>query len=152
MPRDVEMLKRDVRSMRQLVQRERGNDDPWDLKLADGGLMDIDFIAQFFILSLAVVEPGLVGADFNVAMRLIASAGALPRDVADTLREARELMSGVTQLTRIAIDGRFDPQHVASGVLRRIASAGGFPDFAALDAAVLDARARARRIFFDLLP
>ena len=148
--RDPAMLKRDVRSMRELVQRERGNQDPWDLKLADGGLMDIDFIAQYFILSLAGTAPGLIGADFETAMQMVVLAGALPRDQAEALREARELMSAVTQLTRIAIDGRFDPQRVASGVLRRIASASGLPDFSALDAAVRDARTKTRRIFHQI--
>ncbi|MBV1703112.1 MAG: bifunctional [glutamine synthetase] adenylyltransferase/[glutamine synthetase]-adenylyl-L-tyrosine phosphorylase [Hyphomicrobiales bacterium] len=152
MPRDLAILKRDVRSMRKLVQRERGNEDPWDLKLADGGLMDIDFIAQFFVLSLAGRTPGLIGADFDAAMRMVVLAGSLPRDVAECLREARALMSAVTQLTRIAIEGRFDPDEVASGVLRRIASASGLPDFSALDAAVREARARTRRIFLEIFP
>ena len=150
LPRDPAMLKRDVRSMRQLVQRERGNEDPWDLKLADGGLMDIDFIAQYFVLSLAGATPGLIGADFDATMRMVVMAGALPRDLAEALREARALMSAVTQLTRIAVEGRFDPQQVASGVLRRIASASGLPNFSALDAAVRDARGHTRRIFHKI--
>ncbi len=146
-PRDPATLARDVREMRELVEREKGNDDPWDLKLAEGGLMDIDFIAQFFVLSLASEKPDIIGADFDSVMRAVAFAGCLPREGTEFLREARALMSSVTQLTRIAIDGRFDPQRMAGGILRRVASATGLPDVSALDAALRDARAKTRQIF-----
>ena len=40
-----------VRAMRELIAQEKGDDDPWDLKLARGGLTDLDFIAQGLVLA-----------------------------------------------------------------------------------------------------
>ena len=36
--------------MRRAIALEKGEDDVWDLKLAAGGLVDIDFIAQYLQL------------------------------------------------------------------------------------------------------
>ena len=49
--RDRAALARDVRDMRALVAREKGDADPWDLKLVSGGLLDIEFLAQFLVLA-----------------------------------------------------------------------------------------------------
>ena len=47
-----------VRAMRDLIASEKGDDDPWDLKLARGGLTDLDFIAQALVLAHASATPG----------------------------------------------------------------------------------------------
>ena len=44
--RDPAHVFKEVRAMRELIAQEKGDDDPWDLKLARGGLTDLDFIAQ----------------------------------------------------------------------------------------------------------
>ena len=41
--------------MRALIAREKGDQDPWDLKLVSGGLIDIEFVAQY--LTLAEARP-----------------------------------------------------------------------------------------------
>ena len=43
--------------MRELIAQEKGDDDPWDLKLARGGLTDLDFIAQALVLAHAHEAP-----------------------------------------------------------------------------------------------
>ena len=48
--RDPKKVFKDVRAMRELIAQEKGDDDPWDLKLARGGLTDLDFIAQGLVL------------------------------------------------------------------------------------------------------
>ncbi len=45
-PRDPAHVFKEVAAMRELIAQEKGDDDPWDLKLARGGLTDLDFIAQ----------------------------------------------------------------------------------------------------------
>ena len=47
----------DVREMRALIAREKGDHDPWDLKLVSGGLIDIEFVAQFLMLADASERP-----------------------------------------------------------------------------------------------
>ncbi|NEW93041.1 bifunctional [glutamine synthetase] adenylyltransferase/[glutamine synthetase]-adenylyl-L-tyrosine phosphorylase, partial [Rhodopseudomonas sp. BR0M22] len=46
-PRDAEIIANDVAEMRRAIAQEKGEDDVWDLKYAAGGMVDIDFIAQY---------------------------------------------------------------------------------------------------------
>jgi glutamate-ammonia-ligase adenylyltransferase len=46
-PRDAGKTAQDVREMRDLMARERPPKGDWDLKLSPGGLVDIEFAAQF---------------------------------------------------------------------------------------------------------
>ncbi len=43
----------EVYAMRRLIAQAKGEDDPWDLKLASGGLIDIEFLAQYILLRCA---------------------------------------------------------------------------------------------------
>ncbi|HEX5778134.1 MAG TPA: bifunctional [glutamine synthetase] adenylyltransferase/[glutamine synthetase]-adenylyl-L-tyrosine phosphorylase, partial [Xanthobacteraceae bacterium] len=52
--RDPGIVARDVAEMRGAVAEEKGEDDRWDLKYAAGGLVDLEFIAQYLQLVHAV--------------------------------------------------------------------------------------------------
>ena len=43
--------------MRALIAKEKGDSNPWDLKLAAGGLLDIEFVAQYLTLRYASAHP-----------------------------------------------------------------------------------------------
>ena len=57
----------------------------------------------------------------------------------------------MTQMQRLAVNGRFDPKRAATGVLRRIAAAAELPDFARLERELLERREETRAIFERLL-
>ena len=71
--RDRAALAKDVREMRALIAKEKGDADPWDLKLVSGGLLDIEFIAQFLVLAWAHDRPGIRDVSTRA---VIAKAGA----------------------------------------------------------------------------
>ncbi len=145
--RDARAVRNDVRAMRALIAREKGDADLWDLKLAAGGLTDIDFIAQYLILARAQAWPEDASFDVEAVIARAAGEGALTSDDCETLREARTLFSAVTQVARIAIEGPLDPATLAVGAARRMAQAAGAPDFKTLEAALGDTRAQVREIF-----
>jgi glutamate-ammonia-ligase adenylyltransferase len=145
--RDGETIKRDARAMRALIAREKGDEDPWDLKLVAGGLLDIEFIVQYLALRYAAHYPGILGGDAMAIIESAFTAHLIPMGQVEYLRSAHELFTTVTQITRIAIDGPFRPSTVALGVLRRLATATGLPDFRALEATLRDQQRRVREIF-----
>ena len=49
-PRDAELIAGDVVEMRGAIAKEKGDGERWDLKYAAGGLVDIEFIAQYLQL------------------------------------------------------------------------------------------------------
>ena len=57
-PRDRAKIAADVRDMRARIAEEKGTDDIWDLKQVRGGLVDLEFIAQYLQLVHAAAHPG----------------------------------------------------------------------------------------------
>jgi [glutamine synthetase] adenylyltransferase / [glutamine synthetase]-adenylyl-L-tyrosine phosphorylase len=149
--RDAAEVRREVRSMRALIASEKGDKDPWDLKLVAGGLMDIEFIAQYLGLAFAHAHPGILDVSTRKVIEKAGAAGLLsPGDVL-TLTEAHRLYTDATQFMRLSIAGPFDPAKAAAGVKRRIAAATGFPDFEAFVAALDEARERVREAFLGIV-
>src|SRR5262249_54796230 len=56
-------LVRDIIEMRGMIEEAKGGEGAWDLKLAPGGLVDIEFIAQFLQLLHADEHPEIVSTE-----------------------------------------------------------------------------------------
>ena len=145
--RDPAAVAHEVAKMRALIAKEKGDRDAWDLKLVRGGLMDIEFVAQFLSLAFAHSKPEILDVSTRMAIDKAGRAGLLPSAPVQTLVEAHRLYTDATQFMRLAIAGPFDPQTAASGVKRRIAASAGFPDFEAFVAALDEARKRVRETY-----
>jgi glutamate-ammonia-ligase adenylyltransferase len=150
-PPDIVKLRKDVLAMRRLIAKEKGEADPWDLKLAAGGIVDIEFIAQYLVLAHAATTPAIVDPSTAGVIAKAGTAGILPPATADLLVGAAQVYAAVTQMMRLAIDGPFDPAHVASSVLRRIANSVNLPDFARVELDLREKRAAVREVFLPLL-
>jgi glutamate-ammonia-ligase adenylyltransferase len=141
----------EVRQMRKAIASEKGDADPWDLKLVSGGLIDIEFVAQYLVLAHAIVRPDLLNPSTRAVIAKAGELGLLSREDAASLAEAHRLYTDVTQIMRLTVAGPFDPTIAAGGVKRRIAAAAALPDFESLAAALQDARLRVREIFGRVL-
>ncbi len=149
--RDPAKIAHDVHEMRAMIAKDKGEGDRWDLKYAAGGLIDIEFAAQFLVLVHAAKHPTIV--DTNT-VRVLEEAQALNLiDAADgeLLRAAAKLYHDLTQLLRLCLPGRFDPKTAGPGLLALLARAGGLPDFATLEAHLADTQARVRQVFTRIL-
>jgi glutamate-ammonia-ligase adenylyltransferase len=149
--RDAAEVRREVRSMRALIASEKGDRDPWDLKLVAGGLMDIEFIAQYLGLAFAHAHPDILDVSTRKVIEKAGAAGLLSPDHVLTLTEAHRLYTDATQFMRLSIAGPFDPAKAAAGVKRRIAAATGFPHFEAFVGALDEARNRVRGVYGTIL-
>ena len=79
------------------------------------------------------------------ALRLIAAEDAEP------LRAAVQLYYDLTQILRLCLSGPFDPKTAAPGLQQLLARAAGVPDFATLDATLIDMQERVRASFVRIL-
>ncbi len=145
--RDPAVVAREVADMRALIAKEKGDRDPWDLKLVRGGLMDVEFVAQYLTLAFAHDRPEILDVSTRRAIDKAGRAGLCPSRHVETLIEAHRLYTDATQFMRLAVAGPFDPKTAAAGVKRRIAVAAGFPDFEAFAAALDEARKRVREAY-----
>ena len=145
--RDAVKIAQETRAMRALIAREKGDSDVWDLKLAAGGLIDIEFIAQYLQLSFAHDHPAILDVSTRKVVEEAGRAGLITPEQAEVLVDAHRLYTDATQFMRLSTSGPFDPAKAAAGVKRRIAAANGFPDFEAFAAALGETRKRVRAAF-----
>jgi glutamate-ammonia-ligase adenylyltransferase len=133
LPRDADKIFSDVAQMRGLMERERNGRNAWDLKLAPGGFVDIEFIAQALQLTAAALTPGVLSANSGDALDKLAAAGALTPNAHARLSEAWRLLSDLQQVLRICVAGDFNPTEAPEPLRARLTALAGASDFEALE-------------------
>lgn len=137
----------DVTDMRQRMARERKARSKWDVKLAPGGLVDIEFVIQHAILLAAADTPGAVRSTSLDAVRALAAVGRFSPAEAGVLVDGLTFQLHLQQAMRIACGDQFDPETASPGLKAWLANHMGLKGFSALDSRlseVQDAVARLR--------
>jgi glutamate-ammonia-ligase adenylyltransferase len=134
-----------------MIHEAKGGEGAWDLKVAPGGLVDIEFVAQYLQLLHGRDHPAILSTETEAALAAAAGAGLLPADEADVLLPALRLWQALTQILRLCVDGPFKPEEASRGLLGRLAEAGELPDFATLDAHVRATEKAVRESFERLV-
>ena len=137
--------------MRRAIALEKGEDDIWNLKLAAGGLVDIDFIAQYLQLVHASEKPEILSVSTLQVLDNAARLGVLPPSDAEVLRSAVRLYHDLTQIIRLCVTGKFNPETSGDNLLHVMARAGDTPDFSTLEARVRETQGEVRRVFEALV-
>lgn len=152
-PTPREKLAQAAREMRALIAKEKGENDGWNLKLASGGLLDIEFLAQFLALAHFSTLPPESPRPTATAqiLDLAVARGWLEAERAEILTSALTLYSNVTQWLRLSLGEGADPRKAAEGVKRRIAAAVALPDFSLLERELLASRKAVRAVFSAVL-
>ncbi|PDT52368.1 MULTISPECIES: bifunctional [glutamine synthetase] adenylyltransferase/[glutamine synthetase]-adenylyl-L-tyrosine phosphorylase [Sinorhizobium] len=150
--RDIAKIRKDVEEMRDLIDKEKPPNDIWDFKLIPGGLVDIEFIAQY----LALVAPAkgelppLAGTQTMEALKGLGAALMDANDL-DMAVEALALFTEVSQIVRLCIDGDFDPKDAPAGLVDLVCRAGDYPDLKHLEADIRRFSKAVRGIFQSVL-
>jgi glutamate-ammonia-ligase adenylyltransferase len=135
--------------MRELMARERPPKGPWDLKLSPGGLVDIEFAAQFLQLAHAA-GGGPLRPNTAAALEAMRAAGLAPAATIDDLAGAWRLQQDLSQLLKVALAEGADPEREPKALKSLMAKAAGVRDFRALHAALTARRRAAHRAFLSL--
>jgi glutamate-ammonia-ligase adenylyltransferase len=152
-PRDPARIAADVRDMRVRIEREKdARGDVWNVKQARGGLIDLEFIAQYLQLVGASRAPEVLDQNTAAAFRKLAAAGLLSPAHADVLLRALTLYHNLSQVLRLCLEGPFVPAQAPDGLKALLAEAGGAPDFARLEAHLRETLAEAAGLFDALIP
>ena len=70
---------------------------------------------------------------------------------AEILRSAARLYHDLTQILRLCVTGKFNPETSGENLLRVMARAGDTPDFSTLEARVRETQGEVRRVFAALV-
>jgi glutamate-ammonia-ligase adenylyltransferase len=150
-PRDRTRTAADVRDMRARIEKEKGTRDPWELKQVRGGLVDLEFIAQYLQLIHAPAHPRILSQNTVEALENLTGAGVLEPAAADALLPAARLFNNLTQVLRLCLDERFEPAKAPDGLKSLLARAGDAPDFRHLEAELVAREAEVATLFDQLI-
>jgi [glutamine synthetase] adenylyltransferase / [glutamine synthetase]-adenylyl-L-tyrosine phosphorylase len=144
-------LVKDIRAMRQLVATEKPAKHHWDLKLTDGGLVDIEFTTQFLLMKYAGDRPEILHPNIGKALNQLAQAGALSLDEARRLTEAWRLQTSLAQIIALGNSVPLDVDRVRKPFKLRLAKAAELPDFVTLEASLRSYQEQAHALMQQIL-
>ena len=150
-PRNAALIAGDVVEMRGAIAAEKGDGNPWDLKYAKGGLVDLEFIAQYLQLVHAHAAPSILDTSTARVLDAARQLKLMTVEDAEVLRSAAQLYHDLTQILRLCLSGPFDPKTAGPGLLRLLTRAADVPDFATLTATLLETQAKVRASFVRIL-
>lgn len=148
--RDADALVVAIDHMRRRIAEQHPGTRRFDLKYRPGGLIDIEFIAQYLQLRHAADHPGILSANTGQALENLAAEGLLDPDAAGELKTALTLWRNLQAVLRLTADERFDADTAPDGQKKLLAQTGNTPGFAALEELV-DATAETARAHYNTL-
>jgi glutamate-ammonia-ligase adenylyltransferase len=149
-PRSAAGTAEDVRDMRARLARERPPKGFWDLKLAPGGLVDIEFAAQFLQIVHAA-DGGPLAANTADALAAMGGAGLAPAAQVLALEEAWRLQQDLSQLLKVALEEAVDIEGEPQPFRQMLARSAGARDFRALQARLTALRTASRKAYDALV-
>ena len=135
-PRDRAKVAADVRTMRAKIADEKGSADLWDLKHVRGGLIDLEFIAQFLQIVSAAEHLDVLDQNTELALSKLSAAGVLSPGDAEILVPAARLYHTLTQVLRLCLDKPFAADEAPRALKDLLARASDMPDFPSLEASL----------------
>jgi len=148
-PHDRAKILADVADMRARMDRERPSKSAWDLKLAPGGFVDIEFAAQ--ALQLTTGSEAVIDANTGEALSKLTQAGALSVETQARLSAAWRLLSSLQQTLRIAAPGEFTLADAPRPLIGRLAALAGVSGGEELETMLRATQAAVRADFLQIV-
>ena len=121
----------DILDMRRRLWKERPPRGEWDLKLADGGLVDLEFILQQEMLLCRradCVLPTVIDA-----AEALGEAGRLTTDEVKTITSSFSFLQSIQQIQRLAVGAELTADQFSEGLKARLALAAGCESFSEVE-------------------
>jgi glutamate-ammonia-ligase adenylyltransferase len=103
--RDSAKLLADVVDMRERIAKEFSTQNSWALKHVRGGMVDLDFIAQYLLLRHAHTIPNILNRNARAVFEVALTEKILPEETAQQLITAKKFMSDLMSLQRLSAPG-----------------------------------------------
>ena len=150
-PRDADTLLTDVASMRERVDKERKTENRWRLKHVRGGVLDLEFIAQYQLLRHAARHPSILVQSTPSAFRRLGEAGILDSDDAAELADSAAFLQRLQGLLRLTVGHNRDVERFTPGVRETLSRAMAMEDFSALEKRIGASQDRVRAAYRRLI-
>ena len=106
-------LTQDVLDMHQRLKDEKADFGRWDIKNTDGGLRDVEFIAQYLMLKH---KPKIIPHATLDMLALVRDKKWLANEQVDILMHATKLYQALQQVLAVTVGGNFNPAEAPKSV------------------------------------
>ena len=138
-------IARDVSDMRQRLYREKPGKGLWDLKTAEGGLVDAEFVVQQDMLLSG--KPEAIRANTREAI----AHSTLPDAERSMLIEGVTFLQSLQQVHRLALGSDVQAGVMPEGLKDRLCRSVGVDSFAALEAEISSLKSRVHALCAEKL-
>ncbi len=149
--REPRVLLTDVADMRARIEREKPAKSIWSVKYLRGGLIDLEFIAQYLQLRHASRHPEILSGSTETAFETLAAAGLLAPETAEALVRATRFMRQVQGMLRLTVGPAFDADQLPQSLQAALARGAGLDDFATLRARLVETAAEVAAIYEEIV-
>jgi glutamate-ammonia-ligase adenylyltransferase len=149
-PRDGETLRRDVLDMRNRIAAQFVTRNPWALKHVRGGMVDLDFIAQYLVLRYGSQYPQLWHRGARAVFESAQADGIVDTRITEPLIEAKKYLSDLMSLMRLSAPGGLITDEAPAGLKKLLIDGMKATSFETLKEAVTGHEAKVRGIFSAL--
>jgi glutamate-ammonia-ligase adenylyltransferase len=136
--------------MRQRVAEAKPAAGPWDIKLAQGGLPDLEFTLAFLLLRVGAAY-GTPPPGTKEALKFLHGNGAIREEDAKGLLTAAELFETIVQLGRAATGDQFAPSASGEALKARMAAACGAATIAEAEEGLKARQHAVKRIYDEVV-
>jgi len=150
-PRDPDRLLVDVADMRLRMAGQHRGVSRWDVKHRRGGLVDIEFIAQYLQLLHGPTHPRVFAENTAEALERMGEARVLDGDSAAALVDALDLWRRLQDALRLMATTGFDEDTAPASLKAALARIAEQPDFETLKAAMEEAGGRVSELYRRLV-
>lgn len=143
--RDPDALLVDIAGMRGRMLQTHRTDFIWDVKHIRGGLVDVEFIAQYLQLRHAHDHPDILARDTRTALQNLAEKGLLDAGVCSDLIQGLELWKDLQGMLRLTIPRQLRQRRdhdIPESLLDKLARICGVPDAGALKVKMAETAAK----------
>ncbi len=150
-PPEAARLRADIAEMRARVETERATDNPWKTKHVRGGMLDLEFIAQYLQLRDAARHPEVLSGSASLALARVSEAGGLAAAVAAELIDAARFLVRLQSLLRLTVgmvrnETRY-PEDLRAALVRAVDAR----DFDDLKSRLIDTERRVYQHHLDII-
>jgi glutamate-ammonia-ligase adenylyltransferase len=144
-------LRTDVLEMRSLLHAVKDTTNPWDIKYVRGGLVDVEFIAQYLMLQHAHEAGCPVRNGTAEALRALHAAGVLDRAHFDLLAAAHSYYTDTMQAVAAACTSGPLPDSMSRAFAAYLPAMMGEGSLAAMEATLCRLQAVVQDVFDELI-
>ena len=149
--RDPGKLAENVVEIREKIAKEKATTNLWKIKQVAGGVVDLEFIAQYLQLAHGHHHPDILEVNTAKAFDNMVAHNVISPQIAAILLPAAKLYQTLTQILQLCLDKPFDPETTPNGLKILLATSVGEADFSQLEARLENTQKQVSKLYQEMV-